>query len=54
MGGGVAIIHRDTLNLTQNSMYNFQSMEGSDFRLDLPSHCVNLVIIYRPPDRSFQ
>ena len=54
MGGGLAIIYKDTLNLTQNSTYNFQSMECSDFRLDLPSHCVNLAIIYRPPDRSFQ
>ena len=54
MGGGVAIVYRDTLNLTQNSTYNFQSMECSDFRLDLPSHCVNLTIIYRPPDRRFQ
>ena len=35
-------------------MYNFQSMECSDFRLDLPSHHVNLAIIYRPPDRCFQ
>ena len=42
------------LNLTQNSTYNFQSMECSVFRLDLPSHCVNLAIIYRPPDRRFQ
>ena len=54
MGGGIAIIYRDTLNQTQTSMYNFQSMECSDFSLDLPSHCVNLAIIYRPPDRSFQ
>ena len=54
MGGGVAIIYRDTLNLTQNSTYDFQLMECSDFRLDLPSHCVNLAIIYRPPDRRFQ
>ena len=29
-------------------------MECSDFRLDLPSQCVNLVIIYRPPDRKLQ
>ena len=54
MGGGVAIIYRDTLNLTQNSTYDFQLMECSDFRLDLPSHCVNLAIIYRPPDMRFQ
>ena len=54
MGGGVAIIYRDTLNLNQNSTYNFQSMKCSDFRLDLPSRCVNLAIIYRPPDRRFQ
>ena len=54
MGGGVAIIYRDTLNLTKNSTYNVQLMECSDFRLDLPSHCINLAIIYRPPDRSFQ
>ena len=29
-------------------------MECSDFRLDLPSQCMNLVIIYRPPDRKLQ
>ena len=29
-------------------------MECSDFRLDLPSQYINLVIIYRPPDRRFQ
>ena len=29
-------------------------MEHPDFRLDLPSQCVNLAIIYRPPDRKFQ
>ena len=53
-GGGVAIVYRNTLILTYNSTYNFQSMECSDFRLDLPSQCVNLVIIYRPPDRKLQ
>ena len=53
-GGGVAIVYRNTLSLTHNSTYNFQSMECSDFRLDLPSQCMNLVIIYRPPDRKFQ
>ena len=54
MGGRVAIIYKDTLNLTQNCMYSFQSMECSGFRLDLPSHYVNLAFIYKPPDRSFQ
>ena len=29
-------------------------MECADFRLDLQSQCVNLAIIYRPPDRKFQ
>ena len=53
-GGAVAIVYRNTLSLTHNSTYNFQSMECSDFRLDLPSQCVNLVIIYRPPDRKLQ
>ena len=36
-GGGVAIVYRNTLNITHNSTYNFQSMECSDFRLNL--HC---------------
>ena len=54
LGGGIAIIYRNTLSLSHNSTYNFQSMECSDFRLDLPSQCVNLAIIYRPPDRKFQ
>ena len=53
-GGGVAIVYRSTLSLTHNSTYNFQSIECSDFRLDLPSQCINLVIIYRPPNRRFQ
>ena len=52
--GGVAIVYRNTLSLTHNSTYNFQSMECSDFRLDLPSQCINLVIIYRPPNMKFQ
>ena len=54
LGGGIAIVYRNTLNLTHNSTYNFQSMECSDFRLDLPSQCINLAIIYRPSDRKFQ
>ena len=29
-------------------------MECTDFRLDLSSQCVNVAIIYRPPDRRFQ
>ena len=53
-GGGVAIVYRNTLSLTHNSTYNFQSMECSDFRLDLPSQCMNLVIIYRPLNRKLQ
>ena len=43
-----------TLSLTHNSTYNFQSIECSDFRLDVPSQCINLFIIYRPPNRKFQ
>ena len=53
-GGGVAIVYRSTLSLTHNSTYNFQSIECSDFRLDVPSQCNNLVIIYRPPNKKFQ
>ena len=53
-GGGVAIVYRSTLSLTHNSTYNFQSIECSDFRLDVPSQCINLVIIYRLPNKKFQ
>ena len=54
LGGGIAIIYRNTLSLTHNSTYNFQSIECSDFRLELLSQCVYLAIIYRPPGKRFQ
>ena len=52
MGGGLAIVYKDTLNITKHKAQEYQTMELAEFKIkpctSLPS--TSLTIIYRPPD----
>ena len=52
VGGGLALVFHDNLDVKHTTTYDFASMECSDFRINLQNCIVNLAIIYRPPDRS--
>ena len=52
VGGGVALIHREEISVTHNMMYNYESMECSDFKVSLSSFNLNLAVIYWPPNKS--
>ena len=50
IGGGIAIVYRLDITLKSKSVYNYQSMECTDFLLAFQNMSVNLCVIYRPPD----
>ena len=50
--GGVALVHREEIPVTYNVMYNYESMECSDFKICLSSFNLNLAVIYWPPNKS--
>jgi exonuclease III len=48
-GGGVAIIHRDTIHTTVKPTFEAKSFESIEATLTVSSITVRLVIMYRPP-----
>ena len=52
IGGGITIVPRSDITLRSKSVYNYQTMECTDFLLDFQNILVNLCVIYRPPDTS--
>ena len=51
-GGGLAIVHKESINLKHNNNYNIKTMECSDFTITTSSYSIHLGIIYRQPDGS--
>ena len=51
-GEGIAVIYRDSIPITENSVYDYMSMECVDFTVTLLNNTINLSVIYRLPDRS--
>ena len=51
-GGGIGLIYRNNINVSLNSTYNFQSMECTNFKINLDWTPYLLTIVYRPPDTS--
>ena len=52
MGGGIAIMFRNHLNIKEGNRYEFTSMECMDYILTLPKITIKLGVIYRPPNNS--
>ena len=52
MGGGIAIMFRNHLNIKEGNRYEFTSMECMDYILTLPKIMTKLGVIYRPPNNS--
>ena len=52
IGGGIAIMFRNYLNIKEGNRYEFTSMECTDYILTLPRITIKLGVIYRPPDNS--
>ena len=49
---GIAIVHKSDITLRSKTIYNYQTMECTDFLLDFQNVLVNLCVIYRPPNTS--
>ena len=45
-------VHREEIPVTHNAMYNYKSMECSNFKVSLSSFNLNLAVIYWPPNKS--
>jgi hypothetical protein len=54
-GGGIAIIHRDTVSVAPLKItFSSPAFDHLAVTLSIKSSCVNLVVIYRPPSPSFE
>ena len=53
-GGGIAIVHRDSITIQRTNTYNYPTMECSDFAVSLPGLTLNMAVIYRPPDKPIR
>jgi hypothetical protein len=51
-GGGVAVIHRSNLKVTQQPTDSFSSFEHMEVLLSTANNCIRLSVVYRPPDMS--
>ncbi|MCH1595851.1 MAG: hypothetical protein L7S42_05020, partial [Flavobacteriaceae bacterium] len=51
-GGGVAIIHKDTLKAKQTATLDFKSFEYIDRTLSCASIHLRIIVLYRPPSSS--
>ena len=52
IGGGLAIIHKESINLKHNNDYNLKTVECSDFTITTSSYSIHQEILYRPPEGS--
>ncbi|XP_046647795.1 uncharacterized protein LOC124337825 [Daphnia pulicaria] len=51
-GGGIALLYRDSIRLTQRQNTTFSSFEYMDVSFSVKSTTIRQVIIYRPPKES--
>lgn len=51
-GGGVAVVHRDTLTVTTAKQRGYKAMECLECLISTNPQCVRLVTIYRPPPKK--
>ena len=52
IGGGIAVVYKDTITVRSRATHSYSSMECSSFSVDLPMSTINLSVIYRPPNSS--
>ena len=55
IGGEIAIIHHEDLEIKTNKMYYFNMMESTNFKIikkKSKDKKIHLAVIYRPPDSS--
>ena len=52
MGGGIAVVYKDTITVRSRATHSYSSMECSSFSVDLHMSTINLSVIYRPPNSS--
>ncbi len=48
-GGGVGLLHKDSLKVDIQTSEKFASFEHSDYLLNADSKCVRLIVVYRSP-----
>ena len=51
-GGDIVIVHKSDITLKSKTIYNYQTMECTDFLLNFENVLINLCVIYRPPNTS--
>ncbi len=51
-GGGVAIVHRDWLKVSKQTVNVYDTFEHMEVLLQTGSDCVRLCVVYRPPSSS--
>ena len=52
IGGGIAVVSKDTIPVRSRATHSYLSIECSGFPVDLPMSIINLSIILRPPNSS--
>ena len=52
VGGGIAIVYKNKLNVSIARVQPFKSMELSCFSISAGNRLINLITIYRPPDSN--
>ena len=51
-GGGVAIVHKNSLTVSKQSTITYNTFENMEVLLQTGSECVRLCVVYRPPSSS--
>ena len=51
-GGGVAIVHKNSLKVSKQSTITYNTFENMEVLLQTGSECVRLCVVYRPPSSS--
>ena len=52
IGGGIAIVYKNNLNISITRGQPFKTMESTCFSINTGSKVINLMAIYRPPDSN--
>ena len=52
VGGGIAIVYRNDLNVSIASSQPFKTTESLCFSISTGNRLINLITIYRPPDSN--
>ena len=53
MGGGIAIIYKEDLEITKSHEYQFQTCKCTDFKISFGQSSYTLGLFYRPDDHPF-